>query len=135
MTRTVLIVALLASGAAAVAQTIHDVPTTYATIQEAIDAAVDGDLILVASGTYSQDLVIDSKAIEIRGVGNVTIRPWVYLGTDGRFYVEGPRKKKLGSVVVIDIHPYQLADARGFDEWFGGVSRRELAEMLVPFFI
>lgn len=41
----------------------------FATIQEAVDAAVDGDTILIAPGTYPDPVSIDSKAITLIGKG------------------------------------------------------------------
>ncbi len=49
----------------ALAATIH-VPSGQPTIQAGIDAAVDGDLVLVAPGTYSGDVDVSSKAITIQ---------------------------------------------------------------------
>ena len=46
------------------------VPEDYSTIQGAIDAAEDGDLILVAPGTYRENLAVTNKAITIAGRGN-----------------------------------------------------------------
>ena len=41
----------------------------YATIQEAIDASNDGDTILVASGTWTENLNVN-KDVTIQGVNN-----------------------------------------------------------------
>jgi len=44
----------------------------YLTIQQAVDAASDGDAILVAPGTYRENVVID-KGLRIYGKGNVIL--------------------------------------------------------------
>ena len=41
------------------------VPTDYATIQEAIDVAVDGNVVLVAEGTYYENINYKGKAITV----------------------------------------------------------------------
>ena len=45
----------------------------YATIQAAINAAANGDTIMVAAGSYAENLVVD-KGVTIVGLGNVTIQ-------------------------------------------------------------
>ncbi len=47
---------------------VHRVPDNYPTIQDAIDAAAPGDLILVAPGTYDE-LVIMWKPVKLQGWG------------------------------------------------------------------
>ena len=54
---------------------VINVPDDYDTIQEAVDAAEDDCLILVAEDTYYENVVIDGKAVRIVGVGDVTVRP------------------------------------------------------------
>ena len=48
------------------ADTIH-VPDNYSTIQQGIDAAVNGDSILVAPGTYVENISFYGKAIIVKG--------------------------------------------------------------------
>jgi hypothetical protein len=52
-----------------------DVPEDYVTIQEAVDAADNGCLIVLAEGTYFENVTISEKALRIVGDGNVTVRP------------------------------------------------------------
>ncbi len=46
-----------------------NVPGDYSTIQAAIDAALDDDLILVAADDYTEQLTVDGKRITIEGAG------------------------------------------------------------------
>ena len=52
------------------------VPDEYLTIQEAVNAAVDGDIIRVRAETYAENVLIDSKSISLIGedASNTTIR-------------------------------------------------------------
>ena len=65
----VAVMAVLAGAGSAWAVELH-VPTTYGTIQEAIDAAVAGDVVVVANGTYTgpnnKNLDFGGKAITVR---------------------------------------------------------------------
>ena len=45
--------------------TTISVPNDYETIQEAIDASVDGDMIILDQGNYSENITIDNKNIII----------------------------------------------------------------------
>lgn len=50
---------------AAIGDDLH-VPGEYPTIQDAVDAAVDGDVILLADGDYPESISIVGKAIRLR---------------------------------------------------------------------
>ena len=49
--------------------TIINVPSDYSTIQAAIDASFDGDIIVVADGIYYENLTIANKAIWVLSTG------------------------------------------------------------------
>lgn len=70
MRRTALIFLVLSPAAPAAAETIR-VPSVRRTIQEGIDAARDGDVVLLGPGTYrgpgNRDLDLNGKAITVRG--------------------------------------------------------------------
>ena len=58
-------------GTLAEAKTLK-VPSKFATIQEAIDAASSGDSIRISSGTFTENIVIDKK-LKIRGKSKTRI--------------------------------------------------------------
>jgi Right handed beta helix region len=75
---TVCLLLLLPSRA--LAETLH-VPQDHETIQAAVDAAADGDTILVHAGTYAEAVAITGKTnLVLRGVGKVFVDP---PGADG----------------------------------------------------
>ena len=43
--------------------TIINVPSDYSTIQEGINASVDGDTVLVAQGNYIENLVLEKEIV------------------------------------------------------------------------
>ena len=71
------------------------VPQDYETIQEAVDNAAEGDLVLVDEGTYNEAVTVETPDITIRGVD----RNKVIL--DGEFELEnGIRVVDTDGVVV-----------------------------------
>ena len=67
------------------------VPQEYPTIQNAVDAADPGDLVLVAPGVYREEVFITTPSITLRGVdrntvildGNFSVGTGVMVGADG----------------------------------------------------
>jgi len=58
----------LVTAAPVAANTDRLVPIPYSTIQEAINAAVDGDTIIVSDGTYTQDLTVNTPNLTLKSV-------------------------------------------------------------------
>lgn len=61
-----LLMATLAATPIVHAQTVRNVPADFGTIQQAITAAVNGDTVLVAPGTYFEQIDLGSKRIIVR---------------------------------------------------------------------
>ena len=61
-------------------------------------------------------------------IGNIKCECAAYLGNDGRFYIEGPRRRASSGDIVIDVHPYSIEDAMNYGVSFGGVKVSQLVE-------
>jgi hypothetical protein len=67
--------ALAFSGAAGLKGTggqVWHVPSDFSTIQAAVDAATEGDTILVAPGIYTENVVVSKSRLTLRGAGPVS---------------------------------------------------------------
>jgi pectin methylesterase-like acyl-CoA thioesterase len=66
--RIIAAIALLLSATLPVAANTIRVPADQSTIQSAIDAASDGETILVSDGTYKENIDFKGKAITLKSV-------------------------------------------------------------------
>jgi hypothetical protein len=104
----VLFVALLSfSVVAASAATVH-VPADQPTIQQAIDAANNGDLVLVSPGTYLERINYHGKAITLQSEGG-----------PAQTIIDGNHQ---GTVVTFDTHEGAQSVLTGFTIRFGSAS-------------
>ncbi len=76
-----------------------NVPEQYSTIQEAIDASWESDVILVAPGTYVENVVFQGKAIELRS--DVDGDPTTNDIAPERTVIDG---NQAGSVITMTVH-------------------------------
>lgn len=101
--RSVLLI-ILATGGSAAAATIH-VPADQPTIQAGINAASNGDTVLVAPGTYSENININGKAITVKSSGGTKVT-----------IIDGGQK---GSVVTFNHAETNNSVLRGFTIQYG----------------
>src|SRR5215468_9500147 len=75
MSRTRIGLSLFLAVASANAAVLH-VPKDFPKIQDAVDASASGDTILISSGSYTEDVVVDAHpGLELRAQGKVTLVP------------------------------------------------------------
>ena len=81
---------LLAPAAAAQGNVIlvdDDGGSSFTVLQDAVDAALEGDTILVKSGTYTR-LVIDGKSVSVVADADAKVLiPGTVIGADGQYIV------------------------------------------------
>ncbi|MEO8512959.1 MAG: T9SS type A sorting domain-containing protein [Ignavibacteria bacterium] len=112
--------------------TIKNVPSGYSTIQAAITASVNGDTILVAPGTYMENINFRGKNIVLTSTFYINNDPAMIIGT----IINGstPVNADTGSCVIISNHEDSTTVLQGFsitggsgtkwnDEHFAGVYR------------
>lgn len=54
------------------AQSVIEVPSQYATIQQAINKAAPGETVMVAAGTYNENIVLNKSNLALSGAGQAS---------------------------------------------------------------
>lgn len=99
---------LMAMAAVPAMATIRDVPAQYATIQAGIDAAVNGDEVVVAPGHYLEDITFHGKHITVRSTD--PLNPDVVATT----IIDANTQEVDASVVSFDNTGYGSSTLSGF---------------------
>ena len=80
-----------------------NVPGDYPTIQMAINASFDGDVILVAPGTYNENLYFNSRGITLRSSGGPSVTSIVGQSTESEYVVNVESLAGPGAIEGFDI--------------------------------
>lgn len=92
--------------------TVRAVPSAYPTVQAAVDAAVEGDLITIAPGTYHESVLVDVPGLRILGADRNSV---VFDGLTSipiGFEVVADRV----SVENLTLHSYRQHGVRWFEQ-------------------
>ena len=73
--------------------------TEFATVQAAVDAAADGDVVTASEGVFDEHVTIDEKAVTLEGAGAGTVINSVEI------YKAASTVRNLTVNVVADVHP------------------------------
>jgi pectin methylesterase-like acyl-CoA thioesterase len=125
--RTLVDRAELEEQALVAARTLVVGPGGYATITKAVDAARDGDTILVRPGRYEESVVVDGKTITIRGDGE---RDAIVVGWDeGPAFVLVETRSTLAGLTLTGESPESESEAEigRYTNRAAGSIRRSLA--------
>ena len=112
MKKTLLILSALICFAANIYSTIINVPSQYTTIQAAINASVNGDTVLVAPGTYMENINFRGKKIVLTSNFYTTNDPATIYAT----VINGsnPTYADTGSCVIINRNEDSTTVLQGF---------------------
>jgi hypothetical protein len=85
------------------------VPAQYATIQAAVEAADDGDTVLVSGGPYAESVVVEGKSLALVGAGAVV----TIAGETALQLIEADNTTVTGFVLSGSVHGARVRDADG----------------------
>ena len=85
--------------------TTINIPSDYTTIQEGIDASVDGDTVLIAQGTYYENLILEKEIVLTSHAINDNLdSEWINNGNINETIISGaqePTNPNYGSCLII----------------------------------
>ena len=110
MNRVILVIFLILPSLSA---TTINVPDDHSTIQAGIDASSDGDTVLVAQGTYVENLILEKEIVLTSHAINDDLSDWMGNDNIHNTVIVGnePNNSKKGSCLQIsygDIQPLIL---------------------------
>jgi parallel beta-helix repeat protein len=125
--------AQLATQCSAPGQPILNVPAAHSTIQTAINAAADGSCILVAPGTYSVNLQIAGRYVELKAASP---DPTQTILDGGHFnsvvvFQNVPYKPSVPYVPAARISGFTIQNGRSMEGQGGGITLANQADVFV----
>jgi len=108
------------------------VPSQYPTIQAAVDAAVNGDVIRVAPGTYNERVTVNNKSIAIRGEMGKAAQTIISSSLDGPVLsISGTNPSLMGVSDLTLTHSVGLGTSRRGFEYSGPITAPIVVERCI----